>query len=192
MELFTTRGVWISCRNVKDLDDAIARNCKWLWVPSGPSRPGEMPRVPPTPFNDDAWHSARREAILKGASCAESQPWMPSAASSCSFRQPRTTPAQWATTFSPTRRVPLSPVTGCTCLQTLRGVRSDGTHRGQLYGALLQLALGWSGLLDGEEEDGGEVKRAVASPHVPGPGVVSWPGGAMGYLGGGWRHQGLR
>ena len=32
-------------------------------------------------------------------------------------RQSRTTPAQWqwSTTFSPTRRVPLSPVTGCTC-----------------------------------------------------------------------------
>ena len=64
----------ILCRNVKDLDNAIARDCKWLWAPSGPSRPGEMPRVPPTPFNDDAWHSARREAILKGASRSESQP----------------------------------------------------------------------------------------------------------------------
>ena len=42
VELFTTRGVWISCRNVKDLDDAIARDCKWLWALSGPSRPGEM------------------------------------------------------------------------------------------------------------------------------------------------------
>ena len=26
VELFTTSGVWISCRNVKDLDDAIARD----------------------------------------------------------------------------------------------------------------------------------------------------------------------
>ena len=67
VELFTTRGVWILCRNVKDLDDAIARDCKWLWAPSGPARPGEMPRVPPT----HAWHSPAQGHY---ASRSESQP----------------------------------------------------------------------------------------------------------------------
>ena len=41
------------------------RDCQGLQVALGPVRAGEMPHVPPTPFNDDAWHSARREAILR-------------------------------------------------------------------------------------------------------------------------------
>ena len=168
VELFTTRGVWISCRNVKDLDDAIARDCKWLWAPSGPSRPGEMPRVPPTPFNDDVWHSARREAILKGASRAESQPldaqcrfkllFPPaeddprSVAMVYNFLTDKTRPAQPGDRLYMRTNFPYKPFEV-----------SEATER--IVDNFMELYFNWhlvgSGLLDGEEEDGGEeVKRA--------------------------------
>ena len=169
VELFTTRGVWISCRNVKDLDDAIARDCKWLWAPSGPSRPGEMPCVP-TPFNDDAWHSARREAILKGASRSESQPldaqcrfkllFPPaeddprSVAMVYNFLTDETRPAQPGDRLYMRTNFPYKPFEV-----------SEATER--IVDNFMELYFNWhlvgSGLLDGEEEDGGEeVKRALA------------------------------
>ena len=166
VELFTTRGVWISCRNVKDLDDAIARDCKWLWAPSGPSRPGEMPHVPPTPFNDDAWHSAQRKAILKGASRSESQPLD----AQCRFKllfppaedDPRSVAMVYNFLTDETR--PAQPGDRTNFPYKPFEV-SEATER--IVDNFMELYFNWhlvgSGLLDGEEEDGGEeVKRALA------------------------------
>ena len=126
-----------------------------------------MPRVPPTPFNDDAWHSARHEAILKGASRSESHPGCPvplQAALSASRGRPplsgnglqlshRRDASRSARLYMRTN-FPYKPFEV-----------SEATER--IVDNFMELYFNWhlvgSGLLDGEEEDGGEeVKRALA------------------------------
>ena len=141
-------------RLLKDLDDAIARDC----VASGPSRPGEMPRVPPTPFNDDAWHSARREAILIAQSRS---PWMllfPSAeddprsvAMVYNSLTDETRPAQPGDRLYMRTNFPYKPFEV-----------SEATER--IVDNFMELYFNWhlvgSGLLDGEEEPWRRSSRA--------------------------------
>jgi len=73
-EFFTAQGLWVAGKSMKDIDDLIAKECKSIWGPHREATPGARPVVPKTPFNDDAWHSARREAILRNITPAEQHP----------------------------------------------------------------------------------------------------------------------
>ena len=135
-----------------------------------------MPRVPPTPFNDDAWHSARREAILKGASCAEPQPldaqrrfkllFPPaeddprSVAMVYNFLTDETRPAQPGDRLR--TNFPYKPFEV-----------SEATER--IVDNFMELYFNWhlvgSGLLDGGWRRGGK-ESPGEGPHVPGPGVA--------------------
>ena len=128
-------------------------------------RPGEMPRVPPTPFNDDAWHSARREAILKGASRSESQPLDaqrrfkllfppaeddPRSVAIYNFLTDETRPSQPGDRLYMRTNFPYKPFEV-----------SEATER--IVDNFMELYFNWHLVGSGEEEDGGEeVKRAVA------------------------------
>ena len=114
-------------------------------------------------FNDDAWHSARREAILKGASHSESQPLdaqrrfkllFRSVAMVYNFLTDETRPAEFGDRLYMRTNFPYKPFEV-----------SEATER--IVDNFMELYFNWhlvgSGLLDGEEEDGGEeVKRALA------------------------------
>ena len=146
-----------------------------------------MPRVPPTPFNDDAWHSARREAILKGASRAESQPLDaqrrfkllfppaeddPSVAMVCNFLTDETRPAQPGDRLYMRTNFPYKPF-------------EVSERRNASWTTLWSSTSTWLDRVcwvEGGWRRGGKESPGEGS-HVPGPGVVSWPGGAMGCLG---------
>ena len=122
--------------------------------------------MPPTPFNDDAWHSAQRKAILKGASRSESQPldaqcrfkllFPPaehdprSVAMVYNFLTDETRPAQPGDRLYMRTNFPYKPFEV-----------SEATER--IVDNFMELYFNWhlvgSGLLDGEEEDGGEERR---------------------------------
>ena len=74
IEFFTDTGVWVTGKSLKDLDDLVAVDCQLVWGTARERRPGEAPRMVPAPFNDDGWHAARKEAILRNVIPAEQCP----------------------------------------------------------------------------------------------------------------------
>eukprot|EP00969_Alexandrium_andersonii_P362365 15459549-Alexandrium_andersonii.AAC.2 len=71
IEFFNDVGMWVTGKSFKDLDDLIAVDCQLIWTNNRPRQPGDPPRKVPAPFNDDAWHAARREAVLRNVIPAE-------------------------------------------------------------------------------------------------------------------------
>ncbi len=55
-QIFGARGEWSAQRSAEELDELIAEDCLKLWAPQpASSKPGQMAKPPPAPFNNNEW-----------------------------------------------------------------------------------------------------------------------------------------